>query len=351
MAPWRLTGRVVDGLGKGAGFTALAWARRQFIEVAGVDPYPGTLNLRIETDVDKARWALVRAGGADTIVPPAGEGCEARCLPARIGGRLPCAIVVPAVEHYPPDQAEIIAAVPLRQTLGLSAGDEVEITGPDDARVRAVVFDVDGTLVNSVEGIHVAAARAAATFGLDVPFAAVRRALNTGESLWSLILPEERRGDAELHGILRRETLRHWPDVLSESVRVFPGLEDTLRLLRAAGLRLAIVTGSRGESFLPLRRAGLMEFFDPVVTAHDVERPKPDPEGMLRCLEQLGCVPAEAVYVGDSAHDVAAARAAGMRVIGVLTGAADSASLAAAGADRVIAGHQYLGAIVLASLS
>lgn len=348
MTSWQFRGRVVNGLGKGAGFTALPWARRQFIEFVGVDPYPGTLNLRIETDADQAQWLLLRSGPGALIVPPAGEGCQARCLPARIGGRLPGAVVVPEVSDYPPDQVEVVAAVPLRATFGLRPGDEVEITGPDDTGIRAVIFDVDGTLVNSVEGIHQAATRAAEAFGFEVSYEAVRRAMNSGESLWDLVLPEEQRGDAELRAILRGQTLRHWPRVLEQSVRVFPGLEETLRRLRAAGLRMAIFTGSRGESFLPLRRAGLMEFFDPVVTADDVERPKPHPQGLHRCLESLGCSPGEAVYVGDSRHDVEAARAVGMRVIGVLTGAGDSASLSAAGADRLIAGHQFLADIVLA---
>jgi HAD superfamily hydrolase (TIGR01509 family) len=214
-------------------------------------------------------------------------------------------------------------------------------------RVRAVVFDVDGTLVNSLEGIHEAASRAAASFGYEVSYGAVRRAMNSGESLWDLVLPEEKRGDAQLIATLRSETMRHWPAVLAGSVRVFSGLEHTLRELQTAGLRLAICTGSRGESFLPLRRAGLMECFDPVITAQDVRRPKPHPEGLQLCLARLGCQPGEAVYVGDSSHDIAAGQAAGMRVVGVLTGAADSAELSAAGADWLIAGHHRLASILL----
>lgn len=351
MKNWRIKGRVTDGLGRGREFTALPWARRQFLERAGVDPFPGTLNLRIEAATDRALWTQVLAGRTEAIVPPEGEGCQARCLTIRVAGRVPALAVIPGVTGYPPDQVEIVAAVSLREELSIGSGDEVEIMSADVSAIRAVVFDVDGTLVNSLEGIHAAASRAAALFGYEVPFDAVRRAMNGGESLWDLVLPADKRGDVELTAILRSQTMRHWPAVLAESVRVFPGLEETLRRLRAAGMRIAICTGSRGESFLPLQRAGLMEFFEPVVTANDVEQPKPHPEGLHRCLERLGCRPDEAVYVGDSRHDVQAGRAAGMRVIGVLTGAADSAALSAAGADRVIAGHHLLPDIVLSEIA
>jgi 2-phosphoglycolate phosphatase len=320
--------------------------REQFIAHAGIDPFPGTLNLRIDADADRDQWARARAGRISRIVPPTGEGCEALCVPAMLDERVPAAIVIPDVAGYPPDQVEIVAAVPLRATLAMQPGDEVTVSAAEVTDVCAVVFDVDGTLVNSLEGIHQAASRAAALFGYDVPYEAVRRAMNAGESLWDLVLPEDKRGDRELSAILRQQTMRHWPEVLATSVRVFPGLEDTLHRLRAAGIRMAICTGSRGESFLPLERAGLMEYFDPIITANDVRRPKPHPDGLQICLERLGCKPEEAVYVGDSRHDIDAARAAGMRAIGVLTGAADSAALSAAGADRLIAAHHRLAAVL-----
>jgi phosphoglycolate phosphatase len=342
MTQWRIKGRVVDGLGRGAAFTSLPWARRQFVDRAGVEPFPGTLNLRIEDASDLEGWSRVSAAALQRIVPPAGQGCEARCLHVRVAGRVPALVVVPEVSGYPSDQVEIVAAIGLRDTLGVQPGDEVEISAAVISEPRAVVFDVDGTLVDSLAGIHEAASRAAAMFGYEVPYEAVRQAMDGGAPLWDLIVPEDRRGDAELVRILRTETMRHWPSVLASTVRVFPGLEDTLRGLRSAGVRLAICTGSRGESFLPLERAGLMEFFEPIVTGRDVKRPKPDPEGLLICLEKLGCERGEAVYVGDSRHDVEAARAAGMAAIGVLTGAADSAALSAAGADRLVAGQHLL---------
>ncbi|HXV99308.1 MAG TPA: DUF120 domain-containing protein, partial [Anaerolineae bacterium] len=70
MANLALSGQVVTGLGQGAGFTQLDWAREQFIEKLGIDPYPGTLNLRLSQAADLARWIEVKASAATLIIPP-----------------------------------------------------------------------------------------------------------------------------------------------------------------------------------------------------------------------------------------------------------------------------------------
>ena len=347
MSAWSFTGRVVRGLGQGAAFTQLEWARAQFLANIGIDPYPGTLNLSVVAAEALVAWEAVRSDPGTTIRPPPGQGCTARCHPVRIGNRLPGAVVVPEVPGYAPDRVELIAAVSLRDELVLQDGDELIVSGGRPAPVRAAVFDVDGTLVNSIEGMRIAADRAAGLYGYQVSLDMVRRALNFSESLWEMVIPADDRTDPDLPGILRRETWRHWPAVLEESVTPFPGLETTLRRLREAGIRLAIYTGSRGESFRPLERAGLMAWFDPVITSSDVVRPKPDPEGLHRALEQLGVDAGEAAYIGDTRHDMLAGRAAGMRTIGVLTGAADSAILSLAGAHHLALDHHALPELLL----
>jgi phosphoglycolate phosphatase len=342
VSAWVLSGRVVTGAGQGAAFTRLEWAREQFVATLGIDPYPGTLNLRLDA-ASMPVWSDVRARSATSILPPPDTGgCIARCCPARVADRLPAAIVLPDVSGYAPDQLEILAAVSLRESLALRDGDRVTISGGSPRPVRAAVFDVDGTLVNSIEGMRLAADRAASLYGYQVSLEMVRRALNFGESLWEMVIPAEDRNDPELPGILRRETWRNWPTVLETSVSPFAGLETTLRRLRERGLHLAIYTGSRGESLASLERSGLLEWFDPVITASDVLRPKPHPDGLLRILEQLGLAPHDAAYIGDTRHDILAGQAAGMRTIGVLTGAADSALLSLAGADWLISDHRGL---------
>jgi HAD superfamily hydrolase (TIGR01509 family) len=145
---------------------------------------------------------------------------------------------------------------------------------------------------------------------------------------------------------MKQEAMRRWPEVLRQHGRVMPGLRKTLETLRERGLRLGIVTGSQSGSFLPLREEGLLDFFEIVLTGADVTRPKPDPEGLLKCATALGVGPGQAVYVGDTPTDVRASRAAGMAVVSVLSGAGDSALLSAAGPDWLIHSHARLSDIV-----
>jgi HAD superfamily hydrolase (TIGR01509 family) len=121
------------------------------------------------------------------------------------------------------------------------------------------------------------------------------------------------------------------------STRVVPGLRETLETLRRRAVSLGIATGSDEASCEPLRREDLMGYFAAAVTGGDVEPRKPDPGALLECAAALGVDPSEAVYVGDTPLDVAAAKAAGMAAVAVLTGAGDSALLSRSGPDRIIA--------------
>jgi HAD superfamily hydrolase (TIGR01509 family) len=331
-----LRGRVTTGQGRGAGFTGLPWARAAFRTGLGIEPFPGTLNLRLASAADLWAWGRLRQQPGVPVPAPGPDQCDAVCYPVLLAGRVPGAIVLPRIRGYAPDQLEIIAPLALRRVLGLADGDEVTVECQGMPRLEALVFDVDGTLVDSLEGYRLAALRAAAHLKDRISRDAVRAAMNRNESFWDQVLagtPEHSPSRVEA---LRAATLEHWPRVLREHVRCFPGIETTLRLLRERGLRLAICTGSRGESFRPLEEQGLLEHFEVVVTAADVKERKPHPEGLLRCLDALGVAPEAAAYVGDSMLDMAAGRAAGMLAIGVLSGAGTSAELAEAGAHRLV---------------
>lgn len=338
-----MAGRVESGLGKGAGFIRLDWVREQVRQGFGIEAWPGTLNLQLAVRPGEPaeRGSLLQE--VLLLSDPAASGaCVAEAAAVRLAGSTPALVVVPHVAGYPADRVEVVAAINLREHLGLQDGDSVSLVGVDLAGVRAVIFDVDGTLVDSIGAMRTAAMRAASLYGFDVPLEAVRNALNRGESLWEQVVPPEARGDTALLAELHVQTRHFWHETVVESVEVIAGLDRTLAQLRAAGVALAIYSGSRGESFRPLASSGHLDCFEPVITAVEVSRPKPHPEGLWRCLQRLRCQPEEAIYVGDTAQDIAAAHAAGMRAVGVLTGAADSASLSAAGADRLVPSHREL---------
>ncbi len=329
------TGRVVTGVGQGAGFTQLDWVREQFLQHCGVDPYPGTLNLVLAADADRRAWRRLRARGGRRLLAPR-EACDAMMHSISIADSVTGVIVIPEVDDYPADQAEIVAAVNLRQHLDVADGDVVRLKSYDWHPPQAIIFDVDGTLLNSLDGYQLAASRAAAAYGYSVSYDHLRQALNTNRPFWDFIIPPDRQADQGLRAELRAATRRHWPAAMNEVVDVFPGCGAALSSLRQAGIRLAIYTGSGGESFPPLRKAGLMDLFEVIITGKDVRARKPDPEGIRLCLDKLGLRPPEAVYIGDSCADVAASHAAGVAALSVLTGAGDSASLSAAGTHRIL---------------
>jgi len=197
-------------------------------------------------------------------------------------------------------------------------------------------FDLDGTLVDTVGAYLEIAARAAAAYGLTVTEAQVRGALASGTSFWEDVVPA---GAADRDALKRRLTeAAHavWPETLAARGRVFDGVGAQLEVLRRRGYALGIVSGARAEVMDLLRAGGIERHFDAVVLGGDVARRKPDPEGLLACLARLGVAPGEAVYVGDTPIDIRASRAAGTYAVGVLTGAADGATLSQHAPDRLI---------------
>ena len=178
--------------------------------------------------------------------------------------------------------------------------------------VRAVIWDMDGTLVDS------------ATVVPDAFIETVRRLGGPAMTREQVVAhydagaPQEMLGlmlgrDGELaDGELYHEVLGE----LSDQVRVHRGIEETLGELRDAGMPMAVFTGNSAEAAsILLAATGLREYFDVVVGGNQVERPKPAPDGVLLAAAQLGVAASDCVYVGDSPLDVGAAQDAGARPV------------------------------------
>jgi len=121
-------------------------------------------------------------------------------------------------------------------------------------------------------------------------------------------------------------------------IRPFPGVDETLAELRRRGYPLGVVTSKmRHTAALSLRHYGLDRYVDALVTPEDTTRHKPEPEPVLLALAKLGVTPAEALFVGDSVHDIAAGQAAGVRTGAALWGPFPRAELAALRPDYLLA--------------
>lgn len=121
-----LEGQVAPGLGEGSRFTAIEWVIQEFRRKLGFVPWPGTFNLRMRGIAwDRAR-ARLRAAAGISITPQDGF-CAAKCFGVSIAGHLTGAVVFPEMPDYPDDKFEIVAPLPIRETLGLQDGDLVNL--------------------------------------------------------------------------------------------------------------------------------------------------------------------------------------------------------------------------------
>ncbi len=193
-----------------------------------------------------------------------------------------------------------------------------------------VVFDLDGTLVDSLEEILASFRHVLGEAGIPVPEDATLRSW-IGLPLaatFRRVAPEDR--VEALVAAYRRHHLAR----LGERSRPYPGVPEVLARLRARGYRLAVATTKRTEPARTLlARAGLLSWFDHVQGTDPGLPAKPDPR-VVR-LAAAGAGGAAVAMVGDTVHDVAAAKAAGIPAYAVTWGAASAADLAAAGAERV----------------
>ncbi|MGH8247629.1 MAG: DUF120 domain-containing protein, partial [Gammaproteobacteria bacterium] len=254
-----IRGRIRSGRKLAAQFTALPWVREQLLTAFGIDPWPGTLNLTIQAADSRKRWHSLKRSSGHTLKPPDESYCEATCFAVRVSGRIPAVALNPHVDAYPDDQLEVVAALSLRDQLSLLENDPVELIPWQMPSVRSVIFDIDGTLVDTIDAYRIVAERAAAPLGIAITRELVCEALNRPDtSFWDRVLPESTTNRDRVKSALHAEALALWPEVLREHAGLISGVGETLRSLSAAGLRLGIVTGSRRGSFEPLEQAGLL---------------------------------------------------------------------------------------------
>ena len=120
-----LRGQLSTGIGKGRHFTRLAWARQQFMDKLGIDPFPGTLNVIVDDSESMKVWNRLKGTPGVRIENPnqGPHDCDARCYPVAIEGQIDGAIVLPEVPDYSPVQIEVITAIGVRGALGMGDGD------------------------------------------------------------------------------------------------------------------------------------------------------------------------------------------------------------------------------------
>lgn len=202
---------------------------------------------------------------------------------------------------------------------------------------RLVVFDCDGTLVDSQHAIVAAMTEACRGFGLAEPSAAaIRRVIGpTLEQAIQLLFPDcDAPILAEIAARYRRaaQAMRR-----EESYRepLFPGVREALEVLDAPGVAFGIATGKNRRGLLhTLESHGLQHRLTTLQTP-DTCRSKPHPEMLQRAMAEAGRLPEETVFIGDTTFDMLMARRAGTAAVGVGWGYHAPADLIEAGADAI----------------
>ena len=191
--------------------------------------------------------------------------------------------------------------------------------------IRAVLYDFDGTLADSTELI-MRCYRHTMTAHLGECPPDEEWLSGFGTPLEAQIA-RFARSDAEAAAML--DTYReHQHTLHDEMLRPFPGATETVEALARRGVALAIVTSKHRRSTLRgMDLCGITGWFPVIVTPEDVTHAKPHPEPVRVALEKLGVAPREALFVGDSPHDMAAGRAAGTRTAAALWGPFPRAAL------------------------
>ena len=181
---------------------------------------------------------------------------------------------------------------------------------------EAVVFDMDGLMLDSERAINECMARAASDLGHDLPASLWLQMIGGGDGLCRRLLADRIGADATVELLARAEAMY---DVVADAgIDHRPGIVDLLDWLVARGIPRAVATSTRRPlAMRKLAAAGLLPYFDAVATSSDVAAPKPAPDVYLLAASKLGVAPARCLVLEDSPTGVRAALAAGMTPVQV----------------------------------
>lgn len=190
---------------------------------------------------------------------------------------------------------------------------------------RLVMFDLDGTLVDSVPDLAAAVDRMLLELGRPAAgLDAVRHWVGNGAQV---LVRRALAGDIDHAGVddaLAEQALALFMDAYAEShdlTIVYPGVQDTLRWLRKRGVEMALIT-NKPERFVGplLDQMKLGSYFRWIIGGDTLAQKKPDPAALLFVMQMAGVTPQQALFVGDSRSDVLAAKAAGVQCVGLTYG-------------------------------
>ena len=219
-------------------------------------------------------------------------------------------------------------------------------------KVAAVIFDLDGTLIDSIDIYFTIVEKALQRLGLPgVSRSRILAAAESEEFRWELVLPQET--------LKRKEDIidEAWaaineiaPRMFADNLELIPGADLIVKNLSSIGLKIGLVTSTQRKyletKMQPLKNGGVDTLFEVIITSDDVEKRKPAPDPLIACAQELDIKPGNCVYVGDTTTDIKAGKAAGMQTVGVLTGFDEYEVLEKEKPDAIIENVQNLQEVI-----
>lgn len=210
-----------------------------------------------------------------------------------------------------------------------------------------IIFDLDGTLVDSSGDIAHAANRTLRAMGFpDMTVSEIKANVGWGvRSLLEKVMPNE---PPDRIDEARRIFLKYYSENLVDETRFYPGVEHTVRRFHASGKMLAVATNKQlGLTERILEELGLKSCFSLLVGGDSVPNKKPHPEPLLFIMKSLGAERAETVFVGDSAIDCESGASAGVFTIGAAYGFRGKSELEKAGCGMIIESFSELESVII----
>jgi HAD superfamily hydrolase (TIGR01509 family) len=208
--------------------------------------------------------------------------------------------------------------------------------------VHAVIFDMDGTLIDSIDIYFKIVEIALERLKLpQVSREKILEAAEDGDFNWEVVLPDEVHPKKdEIIGQAWEIINEIAPQMFADDLKLIRGADNILQSISAVNRKIGLVTSTQNQyldiKMQPLKRAGVEKLFKVIITSDDIEKRKPAPDPFIACAQKLQADSGKCVYVGDTRTDIQAGKAAGMKTVGVLTGFDDYDMLAKEGPDAII---------------
>ena len=219
--------------------------------------------------------------------------------------------------------------------------------------VRAVLFDLDGTLIDSAPIYYQIIDTIFERLGIpQVSRETLQEAMDDGDFDWDYVLPDPMKPRKEELIVEARQIIDDIaPDLFRQQIKMIPGAADACKKIASRGMKIGLVTSTPTDyiavKLVPLKKTGIEHLLDVIITADDVVNKKPHAEPLIKGSKELNIPAEQCAYVGDTRVDMRSGNAAGMRTVGVLTGFDDFKALERENPDAIIESAAKLDGIIV----